>query len=236
VYTALVEDDALYARTVGAWSGVPNALAHDSLTTISANGWHRARVTEEQMLSEPTRFVTLDYDCPMPPLHARWDAYATRDGTVHGLLLWFDTTLVPGIELSNSPSAPPALYGQAFFPLRPAFTLRRGDRLRVELRAVLAGDDYAWSWMAEDDAGHVARHTTLRSLPLDPAALAARSDHFTPRRSEEGEVIAALLGAADGRTTFGELARLLHGRFPERFATEQSALDYAARLEDLWAR
>jgi len=236
VYSALVEDDALYARTVGAWSGVPNTLAHESLTAISSNGWYRARATAEQMLSEPTRFVTLDYDCPTPPLHARWETHATRDGIAHGLLLWFDTALVPGIELSNAPSAPPALYGQAFFPFRPAFTLRRGDRLRIELRAVLAGDDYAWSWMADDDAGHAARHTTLRALPLDPAALAARSDQFTPRRSEEGEIIAALLDAADGRKTFGDLARVLHDRFPERFVTEQSALDYASRLEDLWAR
>jgi hypothetical protein len=101
---------------------------------------------------------------------------------------------------------------------------------------VLAGDDYAWSWMADDDAGHAARHTTLRSLPLDPAALAVRSDDFVPRRSEEGEIIRALLDAADGATTFGELARVLSVRFPDRFETEQSALDYASRLEDLWAR
>ena len=236
VYSALVEDDTMYARTVGAWSGVPHPVAHESLTALSSNGWYRARTSEQQLLSEPTRFVTLDYDCPTPPLHARWETHATRDGTAHGLLLWFDTALVPGIELSNAPSAPPALYGQAFFPFRPAFTLRRGDRLRIALRTVLAGDDYAWSWMADDDAGHAARHTTLRSLPLDPAALAVRSDDFVPRRSEEGEIIRALLDAADGATTFGELARVLSVRFPDRFETEQSALDYASRLEDLWAR
>jgi protein arginine N-methyltransferase 1 len=236
VYTALVEDDALYARTVDAWSGMPPTLAHESLTALSANGWYRTRASEQQVMSEPTRFVTLDYDCPTPPLHARWETHATRDGTAHGLLLWFDTALVPGIELSNAPSAPPALYGQAFFPFRPAFQLRRGDRLRIELRAVLAGDDYAWSWMADDDAGHAARHTTLRSLPLDPTALGVRADHFSPRRSEEGEIISALLVAADGTRTFAQLAQLLHVRFPERFATEQSALDYASRLEDLWAR
>jgi type I protein arginine methyltransferase len=236
VYSALVEDDAMYARTVDAWSGVPHTVAHESLTALSANGWYRTRATADQLISDPTHFVTLDYDCPTPPLHARWEATATRDGTAHGLLLWFDTALVPGIELSNSPNAPLALYGQAFFPFSPAFTLRRGDRLQIELRAVLAGDDYAWSWMADDDAGHAARHTTLRSLPIDPATLAERSDLFAPRRSEEGEIIAALLAAADGTRTFGQLATLLRTRFPERFPTEQSAHDYAARLDDLWAR
>jgi protein arginine N-methyltransferase 1 len=236
VHTALVEDDALYARTVGAWSGVPYTLAHESLGALAANGWYRARASGEQLLSDPSPFVTLDYDCPTPPLHARWETRALRDGTAHGLLLWFDTALVPGIELTNSPSAPPALYGQAFFPFSPAFALRRGDRLALELRAVLAGDDYAWSWMADDDTGHAARHTTLRALPLDPTALAVSSDQFAPRRSGDGEIIHTLLQAADGSRTFGQLAQLLHDRFPERFAAVQSALDYASRLEDLWAR
>jgi hypothetical protein len=236
VHTALIEDDALYTRTVDAWCGVPHAVTHESLTSLSANGWYRTRARAEQVMSDPAPFVTLDYDCPTPSLHARWEARATRDGTAHGLLLWFDTVLVPGITLSNSPSAPPAFYGQAFFPFMPAFTMRRGDRLYIEMRTVLAGDDYAWSWMADDDAGRAVRHTTLRALPLDPTALAVRSDHFAPRRSEEAEIICTLLDAADGVRTFGELAQLLFVRFPERFATVQGALDYAARLEDMWAR
>jgi len=78
VYTALVEDEALYERTVDAWRGVPHTLAHESLTSISANGWYRTRATAEQMISDPTRFVTLDYDCPTPPLHARWETQALR--------------------------------------------------------------------------------------------------------------------------------------------------------------
>ena len=234
VHVALVEDDALYARSAEAWSCLPDALAHDSLDTLMANGWFRARATGAQLLSEPAPFVTLDYDCPAPPLTASWEVRATRDGIAHGLLLWFDTDLTDRIALSNAPTAPPALYGQAFFPFRPIFVLRRGDRLCVDLRAVLAGDDYAWTWSARDDAGRAARHTTLRSLPLDPAALARRSERCAPHRSPEGEILRVLLDAADGRATFGDLATLLHQRFAERFPTVQSALDYVTRLDDLW--
>jgi len=233
---ALVEDEALHARTVGAWSGVPEPLTHQSLTALMANGWFRARAAGAQLLSEASPFVTLDYDRPTPPLQASWDARALRDGTAHGLLLWFDTDLTDRVALSNAPDAPPALYGQAFFPFRSAFALRRGERLALELRAMLAGDDYAWSWTARDDAGRSARHSTLHSLPLDPATLARRSERCAPQRSHEGEVLRALLDAADGRTTFGDLAALLHERFTDRFSTRQSALDYVTRLEELWAR
>jgi len=236
VHTALVEDDALYMRTVGAWSGVPASMAHESLTSMMANGWFRARGTGGQLLSEPSPFVTLDYDLPTPLLHASWNACATRYGTAHGILLWFDSELTTSITLSNSPTASPALYGQAFFPFRPAFTLRRGEALRVELRTVLAGDDYAWSWTARAEDGRSVRHATLLSLPLDRALLASRSEQFAPRRSTEGEILRALLDAADGRATFGDLARILHERFAKRFPTLKSALDYVTGLDDLWAR
>jgi protein arginine N-methyltransferase 1 len=236
VYAALVDDDALYARTVGAWAGVPSAVAHESLTSLMANGWFRARVTGDQLLSEPSPFVTLDYELPTPALHASWDACATRDGSAHGILLWFDSELTDEIGLSNAPTAPAALYGQAFFPFRPAFTLRRAESLEVELRAVRAGDDYAWSWRARTHDGRSAHHATLRSLPLDPAILALRSEQNAPRRSAEGEVLRTLLDRADGRATFGDLARVLHERFTTRFPTTQSALDYVTKLDDLWAR
>ncbi|HEU4722772.1 MAG TPA: 50S ribosomal protein L11 methyltransferase [Gemmatimonadaceae bacterium] len=233
---ALIDDAALHARTVGAWSAVPEPLSFDSLTARMANGWFRARATGAQLVSEPAPLATLDYDCDTSPLHASWEARAVRDGTAHGVLLWFDADLTDRVALSNAPAAPPALYGQAFFPFRPTFALRRGERLTIELRALLAGDDYAWTWTARDDAGRCARHSTLHALPLDPETLARRSERCAPRRSREGDVVRTLLDAADGRSTFGELAALLHQRFGQRFPTTQSALDYVTRLEELWER
>ncbi|HKP15230.1 MAG TPA: 50S ribosomal protein L11 methyltransferase [Gemmatimonadaceae bacterium] len=235
VFAALVDDDALYARSVDAWSGVPEPLSRESLTSLMANGWFRARATGAQLLSEPAPFVTLDYDRPAPPLQASWNFDATRDGTAHGLLLWFDTDLTDRVALSNAPSAPAALYGQAFFPFRPAFTMRRGDGLHVVLRTVLASDDYAWTWSARDDGGRAVRHSTLLSLPLDPETVALRSERCAPRRSLDGEILRVLLDAADGRATFGELAGLLHAQFADRFATSQAALDYVTKLDDLWS-
>jgi type I protein arginine methyltransferase len=236
LYTALVEDEPLHARTVGVWSGVPDPLVHDTLTALMANGWFHTRATGAQLLSAPSPFVTLDYDLPAPALHSTWEARATRDGTAHGLLLWFDTELTDRVALSNAPTAPPALYGQAYFPFRGGLRLRRGDRVALALRAVLTGDDYAWTWDVRAADGRSERHSTLHSLPLDPDSLARRSDRCAPRRSAEGEVLRALLDAADGRATFGELAGVLHERFGDRFLTRQAALDFVTGLDELWAR
>lgn len=234
VMTALVEDDELHARTVRAWAGLP--LVHDSFMRLLANAWYRTRASAGQMLSAPSEFVTLDYDLPAPPLSRQWEAIATRDGTAHGLLVWFDAVLTPAIALSNAPTAPAALYGQAFFPFAPAIAMRQGQRLAIDLRTVLSGDDYAWSWRATDESGRAVRHATLHGIPLHPDALAQRSEQFTPQRSEAGEVFLALLEAANGQATFGELARRLTEQFPHRFATMQSALNYVTKLDDLWSR
>jgi protein arginine N-methyltransferase 1 len=235
VRTALVEDDALYARTVQAWSDVPVPLKRESFARLLANRWYRTRATGEQLLTESSHFVTLDYDLATPPLSAAWETLATRDGSAHGLLLWFDAELTPTIGLSNAPTAPPALYGQAFFPFAPAMRLRRGQRISVELRAVLAGDDYAWSWTATTEDA-VARHSTLLGLPLSGEALAQRTAQFAPHHSTDAKILLAVLERVNGRTSLGEIAEMLSERFIARFATPESALQFVTRLDDLWAR
>ena len=235
VMTALVEDDALYARTVDAWSSIPVPLKRDTFARLLANRWYRTRATGAQLVTEPSLFVTLDYDEPTPSLSATWETTATRDGTAHGLLLWFDMELTRSIGLSNAPTAPPALYGQAFFPFAPAMRLRRGQRVSVELRAVLTGDDYAWSWTATTE-GASARHATLLGIPLAGEALAQRTAHFAPHRSTDAQILLAVIERVNGRTSLGELAEMLSERFSARFPTSESALHYVTRLDDLWAR
>jgi protein arginine N-methyltransferase 1 len=236
VMTALVEDASLYESTVGAWAGLRDTLAHQSFDRMMANGWYRARATGGQLLSAPSTFVTLDYDQPTPSPSGRWDVTALRAGTAHGLLVWFDAELTESIRFSNSPSAPAALYGQAFFPFSPAIALQRDERLALELRGVASGDDYAWSWTATDDRGRTVRHATLLGIPLHPDALARRAASFVPRRSADAELLLEVIGTTDGRTSLGDLARRLHERFGERFPTRESALAYVATLEDLWER
>lgn len=236
VMTALVEDAQLHRSTVGAWTGLRGMLAYDSFERMMANGWYRARASEAQLLSTPSTFVTLDYDLPTPPLARRWETVATRDGTAHGLLVWFDAELTETIAFSNSPSAPAALYGQAFFPFSPAVELRRGEQVVLELRGVMSGDDYAWSWTATREGGEAARHATLLGIPLHPDVLARRAASFVPRRSADAELLLAVIGSTDGRTSLGAMALMLHERFGERFPTPESALSYVAGLEDLWVR
>lgn len=61
---------------------------------------------------------------------AVWDL---PTGPVHGLCLWWEAELVPGVVLSTSPLAEPTHWEQIYLPLEKTLTARAGDRLEVEL-------------------------------------------------------------------------------------------------------
>ena len=69
-----------------------------------------------------------------------------RRGIGHGLTIWFDTILGPGVTLSNGPGAEKLTYGHAFFPWGAPVALEPEDAVSVLLRADLVGEEYVWTW------------------------------------------------------------------------------------------
>jgi SAM-dependent methyltransferase len=70
---------------------------------------------------------------------------ATRDGVVHGLLLWFDLEL-GGTWLGTGPLAPPSAWQQTLFPLAEPLAVAAGAPLDVSLEATPHGEQLAWRW------------------------------------------------------------------------------------------
>ena len=97
-----------------------------------------------------------------------------RAGTLHGLGLWFDARLAPGVELSNRP---PGLgsWDQLFLPLRQATPVEPG--FAVELRLGCAHPEATepiWSWSTRvlDEAGatrvELAQSSLASAVPVPP--------------------------------------------------------------------
>lgn len=59
--------------------------------------------------------------------------FALPAGPVHGLALWWEAELVPGVTLSTSPLAAPTHWEQVYLPLDRPLAAQSGDRLEVEL-------------------------------------------------------------------------------------------------------
>jgi PRMT5 arginine-N-methyltransferase/ribosomal protein L11 methyltransferase PrmA len=235
LYLGLVEDEGLHARTAGAWGSLATKLNVGSLARIAHSTWHRTHAAASQLLASPMPWCTLDYaDIGASAAHGRRVAFdIERNGTMHGLLCWFDASLTASIGFSNAPSAPRALYGQAFFPVETPVMVVAGDRVDAYLRAVLAGRDYEWVWSVDVvRAGATishARHATIDAQPELQHAIALYDDARRPGALADADPIAALVSMSDGSTTMAVIASTLRTKFPERFPTVSDALEFAAR-------
>jgi protein arginine N-methyltransferase 1 len=84
---------------------------------------------------------------------------ATRDGVVHGLLLWFDLEL-GGTWLGTGPLAPPSAWQQTLFPLAEPLPVAAKKSIALELSATPAGESLVWRWTLDSDGRRASGTTT----------------------------------------------------------------------------
>jgi protein arginine N-methyltransferase 1 len=149
VWGTLVEAPGCYSRSVLPWDAALRGFEISPLQDMAANTIYKIRTHPEAYLAAPREIASIDYSSITSPAcstQASWNVL--RDGTAHGIAIWFDTELVQGLGFSNAPGAPELLYGAAFFPFREPLMVAAGDRLCSHIRADTVADDYVWRWNA----------------------------------------------------------------------------------------
>ncbi|HET7461743.1 MAG TPA: class I SAM-dependent methyltransferase [Longimicrobium sp.] len=205
----------------------------------AVNQWSRGLFGREQLLAPPAEWSRMDYRTITHPDVAGTPEWTVeREGTAHGLAVWFRAELGGGAGFDTGPGYE-SLYQTAFWPWPQTVRLAPGDRVRAELSARLVGDDYIWSWNTEivrgDQPPLSFRQSTFQAIVPSPSRLRRRADGFAPALDENGRIDAYVLGRMDGSATLGEIARELRERFPARFATWEAALAHAGRLSESYA-
>jgi len=205
---------------------------------LVSNAWRRVVIRQNQLMSPPQRWSTLDYrsiEQPNAEGNVAWTLEET--GTVCGVAVWFDSELDDCIGFSNAPGEPEMIYGQAFFPWPEPQKLAVGDRVSVDLRADLTGDDYTWSWRSRicgsdnlDCPRAVFDQSTFFANLISPEQLRRREANSTPALEVEGQIDSFILSQMDGMTTLGEIARRTVDRLPEHFKDWQEALTRVGEL------
>jgi len=95
---------------------------------------------------------------------------AGRNGTAHGVAVWFDSELVDGIGLSNHPAAPKMIYGVGLFPFAEPVEVKEGERIELRLGADLVQDGYVWRWETDFPSASF-KQSTFYGVPLSTAQL-----------------------------------------------------------------
>ena len=151
LWVSVVENATIYQNLLRSWTN-PYGFNMEPARQIILNQWHHDDtdlIRVRHLLTEPTNWATLDYrTITNPDVGAEVEQTAARDGTAHGLLVWFDAELIDGIGFSNAPqlAKPAAVYGRGFFPFLKPVSLTAGDTIHLTLQANLVDDGYVWQW------------------------------------------------------------------------------------------
>jgi type I protein arginine methyltransferase len=232
LWAAVVESPEWYRQYEEPWSGGSPGLDLESARIMATSSWCKARFKEDELLVAPSPWASLDYNT-IEATDVRADLAwpAQRAGTAHGIVVWFDAVVAPGIEFSNAPGRPRAIYGSAFFPLAKPVPLAMGDTVQLALGAHLIGEDYVWIWNTTvHEAGNQGRikasfrQSTLQGTPLDMGQLRKQADTHVPMLSEAWNIDRYILDSMNGSSSVGEIATDLMKRFPTRFSNWRDAL------------
>jgi protein arginine N-methyltransferase 1 len=174
LWAAVVEAPEQYEDLVGPWQGLDLDLS--AATRRITNTWRKTYLKPEQLLSEPVCWTKLDYyEINTADVRAEISWPAARNGTAHGIAVWFDSELADGIGFSNHPAAPKMIYGVGLFPFLEPVAIAEGERIQLRLAADLVQDGYVWRWDTEFFAGTRLKtsfkQSTFYGVPLSQAQL-----------------------------------------------------------------
>jgi protein arginine N-methyltransferase 1 len=238
---ALVSASEPFEARFRVWQSRDLGLDLSAALPFARHTWVKHRAAPEDLLSEPQTLAAIDY-AALTDTHVRGDALLTagRDGLSHGVLVWFDSELAPGVCFSNAPGQRRAIYGQALFLWPEPVELRTSDVVRFELRADPVGGTYQFTRSTRvERAGAVTasfRQSDFLATPLSPELLRKRSGDFVATLTRDGQLTLRTLEAMQGGASLDTCARMLREHAPERFRGPNEALDFCAELAERFAR
>ena len=174
LWAAVVEAPEQYEDLIGPWHKFDLDLSAG--TRLITNTFRKSYLKPEQLLAEPVNWTTIDYyQVQNADVRADISWCAARNGTAHGVAVWFDSELADDISFSNHPANPKMIYGVGLFPFSQPVELTAGERIQLRLAANLVQDGYVWRWDTDFFAGARVKasfkQSTFYGVPLSQAQL-----------------------------------------------------------------
>jgi Arginine methyltransferase oligomerization subdomain/Ribosomal protein L11 methyltransferase (PrmA) len=233
---AIIEAEKVYSNLISPWKTCVGEVKLSIPLHLVLNTGHSTTVKVEQLISEPEELCTLDYmGNPETNVSVKLEFRANRNGTAHGICVWFETELYEDIGFSSGPESPVTIYGQLFLPWLEPVVLEEGQEILVTLHANLVGKEYIWRWETEiagADGGEKVhfRQSTFEGANVSSRTLRRHAVDHVPVLTAEGEAERFLLGAMDGRAALEEIAKRAAERFPEVYSSHEEAFERVSEL------
>lgn len=197
--------------------------------TSAANSKLPLDLEGENVLADPASLGTLELGAD-DDAYLNWSADfdCTRDGTLDGLLGWFDCRLYDDISMTNSPTASDHIdRPQAFLPLEEPVVVRKSETLQATIMARPADHILAWTVTLRDRQFSL---TTFNGLLLDGEALERSRPDRVARLNDRGRAYQVVLSYCDGKRTVGEIEALVRAEHPRLFPSARATEQFVRRV------
>jgi type I protein arginine methyltransferase len=238
LWAAVVDAPEQYGRIVQPWESPLLGQDLSAGRRMIVNNICRTRVTPEQLLATPNVWATLDYtQIENPDVKGGLACSVKRNGTGHGIVIWFDAELADDVTFSSGPESPDTVYTSMFLPWQEPVPLVAGQSVCMDLQAKLVEMDYVWRWVTKVESfGHPGKFShqfdqfELKGAMLSPSHLRKSTSNFIPQLSEEGLIRRRVLELMDGKVSLEHIAKQLVAEFPQRFNQWQKALLFTGSI------
>jgi protein arginine N-methyltransferase 1 len=231
IWASVVHTPRLYRKLTEPWSKAEWGGAYEPALPAILNQFYRERFDRGALLCAPACWATLDYgSIQTASVSATLEFEIQRSGVGHGIGLWFDAELAPGIGFSNGPGRRELVYGRGVLPWLQAIDLDKGDRVVVELSARFVNGDYVWAWTTEVSGKSRFDQNSLYMVGASLESLRKRASNAVPTLSADAVVDASILKALDGRTTIMAAATAVMAAYPGRFGSIAEAMSHVGDL------
>jgi protein arginine N-methyltransferase 1 len=126
-----------------------HGLNFSPIREMMVNKQDETCIQPEQLLSPPQLLREIDFATETEfDLSSELIFRSERPATAHGLAVWFDLELGPGVILDNAPGRPSTVWEQGALPFEHPLELGEGETLEIDLRTVQsAAYGYHWNWI-----------------------------------------------------------------------------------------
>lgn len=180
----------------------------------------------DEICTSPVELQTIDLRVDNPEYFS-FDAVleVTRDGTIDGLLGWFDCELTDSIWMTNSPLDAKAIdRDQAFLPFATPIKAKRGTVIEANVKIRPDSGMIAWS-IHIPETGQRLRQSTWQSFVVNRAALGNADDEIA-KLDRLGAARQAIFKYVDGHRTKHEIATAFASDHPELFPSQAEILRF----------
>src|SRR3954447_26444753 len=228
LHVAPASAEELWTRV--SWPDECYDIDYSTVRSYAVNNLYQAEASENALLASPEILTEVDLATTDARDVSGTASFATRVGTIHGLIGFFSSGLAPSVDLTNGPPKQTPSWSHTFMPLEQPLEVSEGQKLEVRVETTANG--CVWRWRTDAGDGRVFDQSTMWGFPMDLDALQRRSDSTQPVVSRRGEAYATALRAMDGRRPLADIERALNAAFPDVFTSPRQASEFVRDIAD----